>query len=132
MKADAYEQCQLLLAVYPAIVDALPLISTPPSSSPEDERLYLDILSLDNLKTELRDEIKKIGINFKLEDAQRYFTIQDVDSERRDDSLDDALNALDLILHLFESLVGETILHDNNVKVGPQASKNATFPNSAC
>ncbi|RSM17130.1 hypothetical protein CDV31_004023 [Fusarium ambrosium] len=100
MRLGGCEQCQLFLAVYPAFVEALPIISTSSNIQSTDIPVSTYTLSLDNLITELRDEVKKIGIIFNEEDAR---------CELRDELFQDARNALDQILFFFEDLVHDGI-----------------------
>ncbi|RMJ16652.1 hypothetical protein CDV36_003673 [Fusarium kuroshium] len=100
MRLGGCEQCQLFLAVYPAFVEALPIISTSSNIQSTDTPVSTYTLSLDNLITELRDEVKKIGIIFNEEDAR---------CELRDELFQDARNALDQILFFFEDLVHDGI-----------------------
>lgn len=104
MRLGGYEQCQLFLTVYPAFVEALPIISSSSNTQSTDIPVSAYTLSLDNLITELRDEIKKIGITFNEEDTQ---------CELHDELFQDARDALDQILFLFEDLVHDGITEKN-------------------
>lgn len=109
MQLSENERYRLLFAVYPAFVEALPTISEPTrpaSPCTSGPARSATTLLQDNFITELRDEIKKIGITFNEGDAL---------CELQDELLQDALNALHQILSLFESLV-----RDNVAKAFPE------------
>jgi hypothetical protein len=101
MRLGGEGNCQLLLAVYPAFVRALPVISTPPPGQYADNPVASSTLALDNLITELRDEIKKIGISFN----EAY-----AECELQDELYRQGRDAVDQVLFHFEDLVHDSIM----------------------
>ena len=128
MQLGGDERCRLLFVVYPIFVEALPTVSAPscqPSQFADGPIPGETTLSRDNFITELRDEIKKIGINFNEEDAL---------CELQKEVFQDAVIALDQILFLFEDLVHErlgNLVHDSLANVIPNDSKNEVRPQTA-
>ncbi len=106
------ERCQLLLAVYPAFVAALPIVS---SCSDAQYANSPKSLLLDNTITELRDEIRKVAVTFNEEVAQ---------CELLPELFDDARIALDLLLCFFDGLV-----HSSIAEITPNEYKDEVFFN---
>ena len=102
MRLGEDTRCQLLLAVYPAFVEALPSVSTPQHNTsglipPGGLTPSAATLSRDNYITELRDEFRKIGLTFSLEDA--------LSCDLTGESLLNTRNALDQLLFHLEDLI---------------------------
>ncbi|KAL8364562.1 hypothetical protein RB595_003717 [Gaeumannomyces hyphopodioides] len=114
MQLSEDERCRLLFAVYPAFVEALPTIFEPMWTAPPYASGPVPsaaALSRDNAITELRDEIKKIGITINEEGAL---------CELQDESFQDARDALVQILFHFE----KNLVCDSIAKAIPEYSES--------
>ena len=101
MQLSGDGRCRLLFDVYPAFVEALPTISEPRAASEYGYPIRsADAQSRDNYITQLRDEIKNIGLTFKEEYAL---------CELQNELSQEAGNMLDVILFCFQDLVYDRI-----------------------